>query len=142
MLPFGSSINNFTFPMLIRARRWEGTRRILSPLGPSAISQNNFPFQLSYKVTHKHTHLYEFRDRKDDNQRGPQVLDIGNRCQQMCHLDLFCHVLRVLVHCHHEPRCAHGKADVLEAVLAGDIKDMVDHGGDVIVAGLVPTENF
>ena len=48
---------------------------------------------------------------------------------------------RVLVGRHHEPGRAHGETDVLDAVMPRDVEDMFDHGRDVVVAALVPTDN-
>ena len=97
---------------------------------------NHFQFQMSYSGTH----LDKFSERFEDNQWGPHVLHIGHWRGQVSHLDLLWYVFRVLVRRHHESRRTHGEADVLEAVVARDIQDVVDHGRDVIVAGLIPTE--
>ena len=68
------------------------------------------------------------------------MLDICDGRQEVRHLDLFSHVLGVLVGRHHEPSRAHGEADILDSLLAGDVPHMVDHGWDVMIAGLIPTE--
>ena len=71
------------------------------------------------------------------------VQNPGNVADVICErpLDALLHELGVLVGRHHEPGRAHGETDVLDAVLPGDVEDVSDHGRDVVVAALVPTDN-
>ena len=55
-------------------------------------------------------------------------------------LDTLLHELGMLVGRHHEAGRAHRETDVLDAVMPRDVEDMSDHGRDVVVSALVPTD--
>ena len=87
------------------------------------------------------THLQLFREWCNEPNGTLHVPHVADRGQQVGHLDLV-RVLGLVVHEHHEAGRAHGVADIMELILPCLFQDVVDHGGDVVLAILIPPEGM